>query len=261
MKTSSTNRIVSLTLLLVVVLAACTPVATATPLLPTSTVAAEVLPTNTTLPTPTLSATSTPTFTPLPPTPTALPTATPIPPTPVPTIAPVALTEWILGYILERTSDCPVVGNVCWIGITEGLGAHNMRMIGKQEVYVDPQWPSPYLVFWHEYKIGTDLYAEVRINTDSARNVARVYQQGTQLWVQEALDLQAYKGQTITVEFYAKDGKRKPGFKNYVRIPGAGLNITYDGKVTAWTIQDVRIVPDFVPAPAPAGTSSPTPAP
>lgn len=189
----------------------------------------------------TLSAPLSPSLTAVPPTATATQTSSPTP-LPTSTPAPIVLTEWKLIFFMPLSSGCHLPDTPCWKSIDnarERQGA-NMTLISKESTYIDPDWFHPYLIFWHKYDIPYEATITILMNSDY--EIVRTYTDTTSDWTRDFIDLSAYKGNNIIVQFSASG--RQSGARSDIM---SGLS---DRKSkTDWYLQDIQIVLDFTPPP------------
>jgi len=175
------------------------------------------------------------------PTDTPLPAATAAPTnvsaTAAPTSAPsnsepVVLKDFRLNYFAPIGSGCKVAEVGCWRMLDDfkkHYGAE-LSLVSKTPVLVDSSWPQPYLVFWHKYKFENK--ARIDIQADGTWSTVLVLdrQKSSNNWKQGAIKLEMFKGKEIIVNFAAY------GIWGSGGIPGSD-----------WTINDVRIVPNYTP--------------
>ncbi|MEW5869949.1 MAG: hypothetical protein AB1894_11780 [Chloroflexota bacterium] len=184
------------------------------------------------------------------PTPVPLPTDTPVPtpssgpelvaptqtpasspessPTSAPASETITLTMWKLSGFVGGFTDCLNPNEPCWGQVASTSAA----MTSEQDIYIDPAWKNPYLLFVHKYTFpfgkGYDgkLIGYIRFSIEGRWRVFRIFN-GSKPWTPEQLSLEEYKGQTITVQFSTElEGWSLKGDKY-------------------WYIQNVQIVPNF----------------
>jgi hypothetical protein len=169
-----------------------------------------------------------PTYTP-PPTETVADTATPtIPPSPtVVEASPTSITEWDMLYWRPLPSGCHFEDMVCWRLFddfkTTG-GKADAVLTSKNAVYIEENWNSPYLVFWHEPDLRYTAYLNLRV--DGTPTTVKDFSKSSGMWKQAYVDLSQYKGKNVIVQF---------------------ISIVGEKRISYWLIQDVQIVPDFTP--------------
>lgn len=169
-----------------------------------------------------------PTYTP-PPTETVVDTATPIVP-PSPTVveaSPISITEWDMLYWRPLPSGCHFDDMVCWRLFddfkTTG-GKADAVLTSKNAVFIEENWNSPYLVFWHEPDLRYTAYLNLRV--DGTPITVEDFSKTSGIWKEAYLDLSQYKGKNVIVQF---------------------ISIVGEKRISYWLIQNVQIVPDFTP--------------
>jgi hypothetical protein len=194
-----------------------------TPVSPSPTLA----PTATSTPAPTLAPSDTPTE--LPP--------TPVPPTATPDLAtaPVLLKDWILTEFQAQTSGCFLADTPCWSGSQSRQAGDDtpflLKLTSPDFIVLREEWKNPALVFWHRYITRTDSFAVVSILIGGSEIFLKQYTGSNGAGCYDAISLSAYLGRPIKGYFYAK---------------ARTVSLTKPYSVD-WTIQDVRILPDFSP--------------
>lgn len=158
---------------------------------------------------------------------------TPVEPTPEPTLEssptaepalslePILFTEWKMSAWVVINSGCKIPDMVCW----KMMDAKNedAYLTSREGVYIDPSWPKPYLVFWNKRDLKNNADLSILSSTGLGGLVG--YSNSSVNWKQEAIDISQYKGQTITLQFYA--------------------SVWY--YFNEWFIQEVQVVPNFTP--------------
>ena len=182
--------------------------------------------TATPLPTPTEEAT-------LPPIPTDTPTTVATPTSPMPDSIPIL--EWEMSFWVPLNSGCRVEDALCWMmddSYKKHLGASSLTLITKTPMLIDPSWPNPYLTFRHKYDFERPASVDLKIGSTwkTVRNLTE--KSSGERWVQEAIDLKDYTGQTMLVRFTALGVWGSGG------IPGSD-----------WIVNDVNLIPDYKPGP------------
>jgi len=149
---------------------------------------------------------------------------------------PVPLLSWDQNYFVPLSSGCPVADSPCWKSDDDAdkhLGG-TMSLVSEDTVLIDPNWPNPYLVFWHKYDFARP--ANVLILFKGQWEYLKMFGKGQSDWIQESFDLNAYKGDTILIQFSTE------GRVPYVwPHPAPPKN--------DWYIQEVQIIPDYSPSP------------
>jgi hypothetical protein len=198
--------------------------------------------------TPTLAPTDTATNTEVPatetpteiqPTATEVPTETPEPTATLPPI-PMDIVDWDMEHFQTVDSGCRFPNEICWRG-TDG----DKVMISVESYFIDPNWPSPHLVFWHEYKNpgGTNSDISVQTNYDWIRLNSF---QGTSAWKQTTISLKEYVGETVAFRFYMSFGIVEQKVK-CDKIVGVTYDCYYVDQVidSEWAIQKIQLVPNI----------------
>lgn len=183
-----------------------------------------------TKPLPTFTSTSTATIT---------ATLTPVQPSPTLTPADLVLTEWKGDFFKEISQNCRTPESTCWIGATDGYA--NDMSLKKEQIDIASDWANPYLVFWHKYKIGVGLKAEVIVESGGNEEIPLSYKSGIQDWSLQVVDLTAYRGKRIKIGFKAPDGIPK---RKCLSNPCTETQYS-PGQSSTWIIQDIRIIPNY----------------
>jgi hypothetical protein len=168
-----------------------------------------------------------------------LPPATQPPETEIPLVAssvptsgasldPVSITDWKMYFWVPLTSGCKVLNLPCWKLADDWKTAQTSSgdgvLTSKAPVLIDAAWERPYLVFWNKRQLRRTGAIELQVDGDWI-GVKNLNQTRTE-WVQEAIDLQPYKGKQMIVRFLAQIGYAQQ---------------------STWFIQDVKIVPNYKP--------------
>jgi hypothetical protein len=168
-----------------------------------------------------------------------LPPATQPPATEIPLVAssvptsgaslePVSITDWKMYFWVPLNSGCKVLNLPCWKLADDWKTAQTSSgdgvLTSKAPVLIDAAWDRPYLVFWNKRQLRRTGAVELQMDGDWI-GVKNLNQTRTE-WVQEAIDLQPYKGKRMIVRFMAQIGYAQQ---------------------STWFIQDVKIVPDYKP--------------
>ncbi|MBN2549877.1 MAG: hypothetical protein JXB15_12005 [Anaerolineales bacterium] len=138
---------------------------------------------------------------------------------PAASLEPILITEWKMSAWVTINSGCKFPDMVCW----KMMDAKNedAYLTSKEGVYIDPTWPNPYLVFWNMRDLRNN--ADLSILSSTGLGGMVNYSSSSVNWKQETINISQYKGQTITLQFYA--------------------SVWY--YYNEWLIQEVQIVPDF----------------
>ncbi len=143
---------------------------------------------------------------------------------------PIMLKDFKLQFFLRASSGCRFSNTLCWMAnddYNRHFGTASLMLIGQDEVYVDPQWPNPYLTFWHQRDLKSSAYIEIQADTNWIK--ARDYTKSFASWGQEAINLRDFAGKKISVRFVASG------------MTDSGL------PKSKWLIQNVEVVPNYVP--------------
>lgn len=187
----------------------------------------------------------TPTFTAKP---SATPSATPTPaPTHTPTITPtptpseVWLTGWEMTYWRLRSAACHLESQACWETVDnyDMHGGAMLLLTSQVKVFIDPEWPHPYLSFWgwHDFRNTAFIY----INVEGHIEILTSWPPGATIpWRQEAFSLEKYRGQEITLQFALEGNPGPIPIKNL-----ANRRQSIDRPSSIWIVQGVQIVPNY----------------
>ncbi|MFM8322508.1 MAG: hypothetical protein ACKOC5_16465 [Chloroflexota bacterium] len=173
----------------------------------------------------------------------APPTEAPPPadtPAPAPTDTPpvsndtINLTEFKLYQWAGQKSGCIMDATQCWSMRMSGSGAWRGNkptdgaLTYRETVYIDPSWRRPYLVFRHSLVVDA-FTAYVQIKMNDAWGPVKVFNKGISGSSLEAIDLSSFKGEEIGIQFYGS-------------LTSFQANSTMR---IEWTVQDIRIIPDY----------------
>lgn len=150
------------------------------------------------------------------------------------------ITKFKMISFVPLSSGCPVSDVPCWKDSVSGANKacrncigqigvdYTLYLVALEPVFIDPGWPSPYLVF--DYKL---IFEPTRANL----GVEFGYEDGTVQKVRSiTASSNAWKTETISLaEFKGK--------KIFVRIGGNGTQ----KKEFEWMIQQIKIIPDHKP--------------
>jgi hypothetical protein len=167
-------------------------------------------------------------------TPTAeIPTEIPVQTQPALTEPPATLTEipindWKTQYWVPLGSGCQNNAAKCW-KLNDDFktvgGTSTAFLTSTENILIEENWPSPYLVFWNKRNLRFEAMLSLFI--DGTLSNVKVIPTGTnQLWKEETLDLSRYKGKNIRVQISCPVGMQY---------------------VNSWFINDFRIVPNYQP--------------
>jgi hypothetical protein len=156
-------------------------------------------------------------------------------PGPKQTFEPILLLNWDQNYFVPLSTGCQVADSPCWKA-DDDPDKHfggTLTLVSEDTVFIDPEWPNPYLVFWHKYDFSRS--SNVAVMFKGQWEYLKVYGKGQSGWTHEALELDKYIGDTVLIQFATA------GRKPYVwPHPAEPKN--------EWYIQEVQIVPDYEPA-------------
>jgi hypothetical protein len=145
---------------------------------------------------------------------------------------PIQILDWKMSFWVSLPNGCK--GDTpCWRtndDYNKHLGISPLVLTSKQGYLVDPNWPKPYLVFWHKLENANPVTVEVII--DGTPIAVRQYPKGRKDWVGDAVDLSSFKGKEIVVRFVATG---KSGL-NWGGNPG-----------TNWFVENIQILPNYKP--------------
>ena len=170
---------------------------------------------------------------------------TPVPPSEPPTSTPAAaepvlLEDWKVFGAAQTSSGCFSDGSgTCWSGEADGMG-HDMVLLAETPMMIDSAWSNPHLVFWHKISLGEGLYASVEIQASGVWKTLTTFSSSAVDWQKISVDLSSYKGQEVTIRFFAKAGKSK-------MVMRSGWQTELPGPTSTWRLQDIQIQPDFQP--------------
>ncbi|PWH12799.1 MAG: hypothetical protein DDG59_15345 [Anaerolineae bacterium] len=160
------------------------------------------------------------------PTPTVAITPTPNVPTSVP------LTQFSgSGWSFVQSSQCHDRQKGCWLGTVKANQFTTLS--GKEQVYLDPAWTFPHLVFWTRYKSFygfTFGYVELDIQGQVGYTRVQSFGGTKDYWERVYIPLLDYAGTTVAVRFYFQgpDGT----------TPNQPSSFT-------WFLEDIQITPNF----------------
>jgi hypothetical protein len=149
------------------------------------------------------------------------------------TLAPVLITDWKQGFFNQFSSGCKVEDTPCWVS-DDDYQKHNgsdMVLTSRERVFIDPDWPRPYLVFWHKYHF--EISASLSVDVKGTWEDLELYNKGTQAWEQAYFDLSKFKGEEILIRFSAATA-RWGSFR-------------HNPPKTEWFLQQIQIIPDYSP--------------
>ena len=147
----------------------------------------------------------------------------------VPGIAPtqISITEWGMIFFVELSSGCKLKDAQCikladdWKATQGGADAF---LTSKISVYIHPDWPNPYLVFWHKRDLKRT--AQLTIQADGKWQAVRDFTSSSSDWKQDAVNLANFKGKEIFVQYTAEVGWYRQ---------------------SQWFLQEIQVIPDYKP--------------
>lgn len=151
-----------------------------------------------------------------------------LPPTSGAPLESVPITEWKMYFWVPLSSGCKLSNTPCWKLADDWKTAQTSSGDGtitsKVPVLIESAWDRPYLVFWNKRQLRRTGAVEIQVDGQwiAVRNVGDTKSE----WVQEAIDLQPYKGKQLIVRFMSEIGYYQQ---------------------STWFIQDVKIIPNFKP--------------
>lgn len=156
------------------------------------------------------------------------------------TLAPLSLqlTDWKYVAFIPVSSGCKLDDVPCWLlklsgsGMWKSTAPTEGTMTTASPAYIDPAWANPALIYWHNFQTKGFGY-RVSLQIDGRWSDVRRSDTPTSGWVQEVIDLKSYKGSEININFSSTV---------VVAFVTPNLSVT-------WYIQDVQIVPDYIPNP------------
>ena len=164
---------------------------------------------------------------------TTEPTATQTEPSPLTSIEPLLIVNWDQSSFVPLYSGCEVEDTPCW-KTDDNYDKHQgglMTMVSEETIFIDPDWPSPYLVFWHKYDFARE--ASISVMAGGQWEYLKLFNKSKNSWTQETLDLSKYKGESIVFQFSLKGRDYVKWWQNTPK--------------SEWFIQEVQIIPDYTP--------------
>ncbi|GAB4479165.1 MAG: hypothetical protein Kow0088_19820 [Anaerolineales bacterium] len=167
------------------------------------------------------------------------PTENETPPTQTPQLSPtvaepeaVFLTEFSgSGWSFVKSAQCKDRQKGCWLGTVKKTQVTTLT--GKEQVFLDPAWTFPHLVFWTRYKgFYGFTFGYVELDVQGQVGYARVQSFGgtKDYWERVYIPLQDYVGNTVAVRFY---------------FQGPDGTSPYQPSTFTWIIEDIQITPNF----------------
>ncbi len=149
-------------------------------------------------------------------------------PTSLASLDPVSIKDWKMYFWVPLTSGCKLLNIPCWKLAddwkTAQTSSGNGVLTSKGPVLIDTAWERPYLVFWNKRQLRRTGAIELQVDGKwiGVKNLDQTHTE----WVQEAIDLQPYKGKQMIVRFMSEIGFAQQ---------------------STWFIQDIKIVPNYKP--------------
>jgi hypothetical protein len=106
--------------------------------------------------------------------------------------------------VVNSIFSCRGSGTGCFVSLNYHAPGW---MVSQDNVYIDPSWKAPKLVYWTKYYSQKTLnYAYIEIQEEGSLSWDRIKTIGGSkfYWHQVEVDLSAYSGKTITVKFYTE---------------------------------------------------------
>lgn len=161
------------------------------------------------------------------------------PPTPTVAVTPTAekpsavlLTQFSgNGWSFIQSGQCKDRQKGCWLGTVKT--AQFIILTGKDQVFLDPAWPFPHLVFWTRYKSYYDFtfgYVELDIAEQVGYSRVQSFGGTKDYWERVYIPLLDYAGNTVTVRFY---------------FQGPDGSTADQPSTFTWLIEDIQITPNF----------------
>ncbi|MCX8062963.1 MAG: hypothetical protein N3D16_10315 [Anaerolineales bacterium] len=161
-----------------------------------------------------------------PPTPTVASTPTAQKPNAIP------LTEFSgSGWSFVQSSQCKDRQKGCWLGTVKT--SQFIILTGKDQVFLDPTWPFPHLVFWTRYKSFYDFtfgYVELDIAERFGYSRVQSFGGSKDYWERIYIPLLDYVGNTVAVRFY---------------FQGPDGSTPDQPSAFTWLVEDIQITPNF----------------
>ncbi len=135
------------------------------------------------------------------------------------------------GWIFTNSAQCKDRQRGCWLGTVKT--AQFTTLNGKEQVFLDPAWPFPHLVFWTRYKSTYGFtFGYVELNVQEQVGFARVQSFGgtKDYWERVYIPLLDYAGNTVAVRFY---------------FQGPDGASAYQPSSFTWLLEDIQITPNF----------------
>ncbi len=135
------------------------------------------------------------------------------------------------GWSFIQSSQCKDRQKGCWLGTVKTT--QFITLTGKDQVFLDPSWPFPHLVFWTRYKSFYGYtFGYVELDIQGGVGYTRVQSFGgtKDYWERVYIPLLDYAGNTVAVRFYFQgpDGTSPDQPSSFI-----------------WLLEDIQITPNF----------------
>ncbi len=135
------------------------------------------------------------------------------------------------GWLFVQSGQCKDRQQGCWLGTVKT--AQFTTLTGQDQVFLNPAWPFPHLVFWTRYKSTYDFtFGYVELDVQGQVGYARVQSFGgtKDYWERVYIPLLDYAGNTVAVRFY---------------FQGPDGTSAYQPSSFTWVLEDIQITPNF----------------
>jgi len=135
------------------------------------------------------------------------------------------------GWSFIQSSQCNDRQKGCWLGTVKT--AQFITLNGKDQVFLDPAWPFPHLVFWTRYKSYYEYtfgYVELDIQGRVGYTLVESFDGTRDYWDRVYIPLLDYVGNTVAVRFY---------------FQGPDGTLPDQPSTFTWLLEDIQITPNF----------------
>lgn len=135
------------------------------------------------------------------------------------------------GWSFVKSAQCKDRQKGCWLGTVKTT--QFITLTGKDEVFLDPSWPFPHLVFWTRYKSFygfTFGYVELDIQGQVGYTRVQSFGGTKDYWERVYIPLLDYAGNTVTVRFY---------------FQGPDGTSPQQPSSFTWLLEDIQVTPNF----------------
>jgi hypothetical protein len=135
------------------------------------------------------------------------------------------------GWSFIQSSQCKDRQKGCWLGTVKTT--QFITLIGKDQVFLDPSWPFPHLVFWTRYKSFygyTFGYVELELQGQVGYTRVQSFGGTKDYWERVYIPLLDYAGNTVMVRFY---------------FQGPDETSADQPSSFTWLLEDIQITPNF----------------